>query len=173
MCGLPQRGGLAPRCGAIQPSGDVIQLIDWGYLYDAISIVGILSSIITTIGTAAGATGLGWLVPYCIPALGAFVQGIIGIYQAGAVGSERRDQVLQQVTQFVVTVLTGVVAYTQGTGDHTAAAIVTGIVTILMLVFEGLRVYWVDRETLYGWVRNAVASCRQGEGVTLLGASNV
>lgn len=181
----PQRVAAARR--AVQPftpafpggSGrlgkiDVVQPGGWAdYIYDGMSFAGILASITTTIATAAGASGWGWLAPLALPFVGVFVQGALTIHTPSDVsnsltGTDMRQKYLTLISQTVTPLLTTVVAVAIGAQAITASAATAGVVSFLMIILEALRVNWLDRETVYGVVWNKLKECCGGERQALL-----
>jgi hypothetical protein len=171
-----QAHGLAPRYGG----SEVVQPF-WGYagyVYDTISAVGIGATIIATIATLCKASGLGWLAPLFIPAIGTFLQAIL-VYEGkqnntdNLIGDGRAETYLGAVTTLVNTVA-GAVGIMVGTGAVTAGIVTTVLVSLIMLVLEGLRIKLLNRQTVYEAVYNGIkAKCSGGvEGQNLLPNNN-
>ena len=164
-----------PRYGV----SEVVQPGFWdyaGYIYDTVSPVGILATIIATIATLAGAAGLGWLAPLFIPLVGGFVQGCLTIEGEGKAqnltGDSKKEKYLGLITNFV-NGFASAVGIMIGTGAVTAAIATTVIVSVIMVVLEVLRVQLLDRKTIYGVVFKAItACCRSGEQQQLLPSNN-
>lgn len=56
--------------------------------------------------------------------------------------------------------VTGLVGTMVASGAVSAAAVTTGIVSLIMLVLEILRVQWITRDTVYGLVWSKIRCCQ-------------
>lgn len=137
------------------------------YVYDGFSAASVIATIISAIASAANASGLGWLAPLAIPAIGAAVQGLLANRDENLVGPDMRQKDLSVFNTFVGAVA-GAIGVMVASGAVTPAAVTTGIVSFIMIIAEILRVQWLDRETIYGLVRRKIQECRGGENAQLL-----
>jgi hypothetical protein len=164
---------------AIQCYGNVIQPDFWdytGYVTDALSILGTVAQIIAAISVAAGAQGWGWIVPIALPLCAQFVSGILKVQD------EKHNDVLkeqegwvkdygQHITTFVTGITFGVLTLAKENSNWGGwSAMIAVVTSLIYLALEFLRVRSVDRQTLYGLVKDAVSTCcnRGGDQQALL-----
>jgi hypothetical protein len=161
------RPGVPPgTVGVVQPGFWDIAT----YVYDSISFASLISTIVAAIGSVASATGLGWLAPLMIPAVGAAIQGWLSNRAENLVGPAMRQKDLSVLSALIAAVVGGVGIFV-ASGFVTAAAVTTGIVSLIMLILEYVRVQGLERETIYGLVWSKIKPlCTRAEATPLLGS---
>jgi hypothetical protein len=157
--------------------GTVIQQAEegtwWGYVYDVVSFVSTVSSIIAAIAKAASAVGWGWAAPLVLSVAGNFINSIIALEKKEELKLKegRPAKYIPLIVQFVSTLAVGLLAIA-ATADQTPelATWATVITSIVFIVLEAFRCQFVDRKTIYGAVKDALKRCwaRRGENQSLL-----
>ncbi|CAM1367401.1 hypothetical protein TSEDIMI_40097 [Tenacibaculum sediminilitoris] len=159
---------------------NVTQLLEsstWDMITDSITIASLIAAAISVIAQAASASGLGWLIPISIGLIGKLISELIENQEKTTPENKSNEEVkkeknIKSITNFVGSLAVGVTAVFAATDDKQAVfkGIGATITIALMGILELLRVQNLNRETIYGIVRDKIKSLKNdsGESTSLL-----